>query len=100
MDLCSVEIIEYVIGYLGNDIPTKMILFLKDDCNIDIQSKFLYYNKYNKAVCNVIYNGEIINSYISTQNSEAILVELFNIFIKEDKIKIKEKILEIREIKK
>ncbi|CCY76454.1 hypothetical protein [Brachyspira aalborgi] len=96
MDLSNMEIIEYVIGYLGNDMPRKMILFLNSDCNINIQSEFSKFDNY-EAIYNIICNDESIGLYRFAQNSEAILVELFDKFTEDDKRKIKKKIIEIRE---
>ena len=96
MDLSNMEIIEYVIGYLGNDMPRKMILFLNSDCNINIQSEFSKFDNF-KEIYNIIYNYESIGLYRFAQNSEAILVELFDKFTEDDKRKIKKKVIEIRE---
>lgn len=98
MDLSNIETIKYVVDYIGNDMPRKMILFLNSDCNINIQSEFSKFDNYNnKEIYNIIYNDESIGLYRFAQNSEAILVELFDKFTENDKIKIKEKIIEIRE---
>lgn len=98
MELSNAEIIRYIIGYFGNDMPQEMVLFFKDDCNVDIQSEFSHYdNVYNVDVYNIMYNGETIGSYMFAQNSKALLVALFDKFIENDKRKIKEKIIEIIE---
>lgn len=99
MNLSNVEIIKYVIDYLGDN-PNGLILFLKNDCNVDIQIQLtknpnaifvgvLYYD--------IIYNGRNIGQYMFINNSREILIELFDTFTEEDKIKIKEKIIEIVE---
>ena len=96
MNLSNVEIINYVIDYLGDN-PDELILFLKNDCNIAMQL-----NKSNNFIIGasnyyIIYNGRNIGEYTFFKNSKLILMKLFDAFIEEDKIKIKEKIIEIRE---
>ena len=96
MNLSNVEIINYVIDYLGDN-PDELILFLKNDCNIDIQLRKSNNFIIGASIYYIIYNGGNIGEYTFFKNSKSILMKLFDAFIEEDKIKIKEKIIEIRE---
>lgn len=97
MNLSNAEIIRYVIGYFGNDTPKEIISFLKNDCNIDIQFEHVNSIVIGAASYDIKYNGSSIGKYILTRNSKEVLMILFDAFTEEDKIKVKEKIIEIIE---
>lgn len=97
MNLSNAEIIRYVIDYFGSDNPNEVISFLKNDCNIDIQLKHSNNFVIGASVYYIIYNGKNIGESTFFKNSKSILIKLFDEFTEKDKIKIKEKIIEIVE---